>query len=468
MEKLNLYNTLTRKKEEFKPIKPNQVGLYACGPTVYDYAHIGNLRTYIFEDTLKRVLIYNGYKVKHIENITDVGHLVSDADEGEDKMMQALKREGLKPSAKSLLKLADKYTQAFRSDIAKLNISEPDKWTKATDHVKDMIKLIKAIEKNGYTYKTADGLYFDTSKFKSYGELARLDKKNLKAGIRVEMGEKKHPTDFALWIKAVGKNKNHAMVWDSPWGKGFPGWHIECSAMSTKYLGDQFDIHTGGIDHIPVHHTNEIAQNQGAKNKKSVNFWLHGEFLVIDKSRMGKSEGNLITLQTLIGKGFKPLAYRYLNLQTHYRQKLNFSWEALKAAENALNNLQGTVASYDKPKVGCAEYEENFSKAINDDLNLPKALGIVWDLIKDQEFTTSAKKRTILKFDQVLGLDLAKAKKPKIPASITKLAEKRQKSRDEKNWAASDAIRKEIETQGYLIEDTEDTKDGFIIKPKRK
>ena len=464
MKKLKLYNTLTRKKEEFKPIKPNKVGLYACGPTVYDYAHIGNLRAYIFEDVLKRVLIYNGYKVEHIENITDVGHLVSDADEGEDKMMKALAREGLEPNKNSLLKLADKYADAFKDDIAKLNISEPSKWVKATDHVKDMVKLIEEIAKNDLTYETADGLYFDTSKFKDYGKLANLDIAGLKAGARVAMGNKKNPTDFALWIKAVGDNANQVMVWESPWGTGFPGWHIECSAMSIKYLGDNFDIHVGGIDHIPVHHSNEIAQNQGAKGKPVVNTWLHSEFLVVDEARMGKSEGNFVTLQALIDKGFDPLAYRYLALQTHYRQKLNFSWEAVEAAQNALNNLRDTVATYDKPVVGCAEYEEIFLKAINDDLNTPKALGILWDLIKDKEFPTKAKMRSLLKFDEVLGLGLDKVKPIKIPKEITELAAKREEMRQNQDWAGSDKLRHQAESKGYLIDDTDE---GFIIKKKR-
>lgn len=464
MNKLNLYNTLTRTKEEFKPIKPNQVGLYACGPTVYDYAHIGNLRSYIFEDVLKRVLIYNGYKVEHIENITDVGHLVSDADEGEDKMMKALAREGLEPSEKSLLKLADKYTDAFKDDIANLNISQPNKWVRATKHVKDMIKLIEEIAKNDFTYETADGLYFDTSKFKDYAKLANLDVAGLQAGKRVDMGEKKNPTDFALWIKAVGDNANHVMVWGSPWGKGFPGWHIECSAMSMKYLGDNFDIHVGGIDHIPVHHSNEVAQNQSAKGHKVVNTWMHNEFLVIDEGRMGKSKGNFVTLQALIKKGFGPLAYRYLILQTHYRQKLTFSWEAMEAAQNALNNLRDVVATYDKPDVGCAEYEENFLKAINDDLNTPKALGILWDLIKDKEFPSSAKMRTLLKFDEVLGLGLDKIKPIKIPKEIFELAEKREQMRKNKDWEGSDKLRKQVEGKGYLIDDVDK---GFIIKKKR-
>lgn len=464
MEKLKLYNTLSRQKEEFTPIKPKKVGLYACGPTVYDYAHIGNLRTYIFEDVLKRVLVYNGYKVNHIENITDVGHLVSDADEGEDKMMKALKREGLDPSAKSLLKLADKYTQAFKSDISKLNISEPDKWTKATDHVEDMIKLIVEIEKNGLTYETADGLYFDTSKFSDYGKMANLDIAGLQAGARVDMGNKKNPTDFALWIKAVGENKNHVMVWDSPWGTGFPGWHIECSAMSIRYLGEHFDIHVGGIDHIPVHHTNEIAQNEGAKGHSVVNTWMHGEFLIIDEGRMGKSQGNFITLQTLVEHDYDPFAYRYLCLQTHYRQKLNFSWEALEAAQNAWHNLSDAIASYDKPKGESVEYMDKFLAAVNDDLNIPKALGVTWDLIKDENISSAVKHKTILQFDKILGLDLDRIIKIEIPKDIMKLADARESVRQAKDWAGSDKIRQQVEEQGYLIEDTAN---GFIIKKKR-
>lgn len=464
MDKIYLYNTLSRKKEEFKPIKKNKVGLYACGPTVYDYAHIGNLRSYIFEDILKRVLVYNGYKVNHVENITDVGHLVSDADEGEDKMMKALKREGLTPGVESLLKLADKYTQAFKNDISQLNISEPTKWTAATKHVVDMIELIKEIEKNGFTYQAADALYFDTAKFPDYGKLANLDIAGLQAGARVDMGEKKNATDFALWIKAVGENKNHVMVWESPWGKGFPGWHIECSAMSMKYLGDHFDIHVGGIDHIPVHHTNEIAQNQGATKHQVVNYWLHGEFLVVDENRMGKSQGNFITLQTLIDKGFDPLAYRYLCLQTHYRQILNFSWEAVAAAQNGLNNLRDTVARFDKPKKINKGYQEKFLQSINDDLNTPKALAVMWDLIKDKNLSSAEKKKTILDFDEVLGLGLKDAKVAEIPKKVKELAEKRWQAKQNKNWEESDSLRNQIETLGFAVEDTDQ---GYNIKPKR-
>jgi len=463
MPKLFLYNTLTRRKEVFKPLKGKTVGLYTCGPTVYDFAHIGNLRTYLFEDVLKRTLLYNGYRVKHIENITDVGHLVSDADEGEDKMMKALKREGLTSTKQSLLKLADRYTAAFKHDLTLLNILPPGTWVKATDHVKAMVALIKRIEKNGYTYETGDGLYFNTAKLKDYGRLARLDSAGLKAGARVAMGSKKNPTDFALWIKAVEGNQHHVMQWPSPWGKGFPGWHIECSAMSLKYLGERFDIHCGGVDHIAVHHSKEIAQNEAATGKQRVNVWCHGEFLTIDQGRMGKSEGNFITLQTVVDRGFEPAAFRYLTLQTHYRQRLTFSWEALRAAANALQNLQEKISGHEKPKVGCAEYEEKFLNALNDDLNAPQALAVTWDLAKNQKFPLSAKKQTLLKFDRVLGLGLAQTetKAGRVPVEVTQLAEQRQQLRAAKAWAKADELRREIERQGYTVEDTAE---GFSIK----
>ncbi|MCH8325656.1 MAG: cysteine--tRNA ligase [Bacteroidetes bacterium] len=404
MKKLKLYNTLTRTKEEFKPIKPKKVGLYACGPTVYDYAHIGNLRAYIFEDVLKRVLIYNGYKVEHIENITDVGHLVSDADEGEDKMMKALAREGLEPNKKSLLKLADKYADCFKDDIAKLNISEPNKWVKATDHVKDMVKLIEEIAKNDLTYETVDGLYFDTSKFKDYGKLANLDIAGLKAGARVAMGNKKNPTDFALWIKAVGDNANQVMVWESPWGTGFPGWHIECSAMSMKYLGKTFDIHTGGIDHIPIHHNNEIAQAESVTKKQYVKYWLHNEFITIENQKISKSLGNTVLLRQIEDRGFTALAYRYWLLTGHYRTPLNFTWEALKGAEIAFSRLLRLFVEDLGSKNGTIhkEYQERFHRYINNDLDTPGALALLSELTKDESVSKGDKRITLLDFDKVL------------------------------------------------------------------
>ncbi len=453
MADLYLYNTLTRKKEIFKPLHDNEVRLYTCGPTVYNYAHIGNLRTYIFEDILRRVLEYNGFKVKHVENITDVGHLTDDADQGEDKVEKMAREKKM-----TAWEIAEFFTKAFKEDIKKLNIKEPNIWCKATDHIKDQIETIKKIEAAGYTYRTADGIYFDTSKLKNYGELARLDPQQLKAGARVEMGEKKNPTDFALW-KFSPQDKKRQMEWDSPWGKGFPGWHIECSTMSTKYLGVPFDIHCGGIDHIPVHHTNEIAQTWAAEGKKMANFWLHGEFLVIDEKRMGKSEGNFITLQTLIDKGYHPLAYRYFVLNAHYRQKLNFSWSALDFAQHSLENLYRLVGELEEPEIGCAEYEDKFLRAINDDLNTPQALAIVWDLLKS-DYPPSAKAASLFKFDQVLALDLEKKFKEikekikELPEQVQQLLKERQQAREEKNWQLSDKLRDEIEELGYIVEDT--------------
>ncbi|MBN1779442.1 MAG: cysteine--tRNA ligase [Candidatus Buchananbacteria bacterium] len=469
MNKIYLYNTLTRQKEEFKPIKPKKLSLYTCGPTVYNYAHIGNLRTYIFEDFLKRTFLYLGYKVKQIENITDVGHLVSDADSGEDKMMKALERENLKPAVSSLMKLADKYTKAFIADTKALNILQPDKYTPATKYIKEMIALIKKIEENGYAYQTDLAVYFDVNKFKDYGLLSgqKLEDKIIAArdGV-VEDPDKKHPADFALWFKLAGVNKNHIMHWPSPWGEGFPGWHIECSAMSIKYLSDHFDIHCGGIDHIPVHHTNELAQNRAGTGHQVVNVWSHGEFLTVDSNRMGKSAGNFITLQTLLDKDFNPLAYRYLALQTHYRQKLNFSWDSLTAAQNALYNLYDLFASWKKPISGdYNRYRQEFIKAISDDLNMPKALAVVWNLVKDQALDSGVKKKALLDFDQVLGLGLNKLKKIKIPIKIKKLAENRLDAKNKKDWPLADKLRNEIESAGYLVEDTAD---GYLLKNKRK
>jgi cysteinyl-tRNA synthetase len=380
---------------------------------------------------------------------------VSDADEGEDKMMKALRREGLEPSSKSLLKLADQYTRAFQNDLTLLNITPPHKWTKATDHIPEMIALIERIQANDLAYETADGVYFDTAKFSDYGKMANLDKARLQAGARVEVNKEKHsPSDFVLWIKAVGDNAQHVMQWSSPWGVGFPGWHIECSAMSMKYLGEHFDIHAGGVDHIPVHHTNEIAQNQGAVGHRVVERWLHGEFLVLDKAKMAKSGEGFITLQTLTEKGFEPLAYRYFCLQTHYRQKLSFSWEAVEAAENALINVWAIVGEYDLSPIGCAEYEVRFLEAINDDLNTPKALAVMWDLLKDKEMPAGAKKRSLLKFDTVLGLGLAEIKQIKIPGRVKKLVQERQSARDRQAWAEADQLRQQIAAEGFNVEDT--------------
>jgi len=450
---LKLYNTLSRKIEEFRPIKKDRVGIYACGPTVYNYAHIGNLRAYVFEDILKRVLLYNDYAVKHIINITDVGHLTGDADEGEDKIEKGAAREG-----KTAWQIAAFYTKAFKKDLKILNILPPNKFPKATDNIKEQIALIKILEKKGFTYITSDGVYFDTSKLKDYGKLALLKKEDLKAGARIDLGEKKNITDFALW-KFSPEGQKRQMEWKSPWGVGFPGWHIECSAMSVKYLGQPFDIHCGGIDHVPVHHTNEIAQSEAANGKPLAHYWLHGEFVLMGEDKMAKSTGNFVTLQTLQTKNFSPLAYRYLLLQTHYRKQLAFSWEALQAAQNGLNHLYNIVKSWGKAGVGCAEYEQKFLEAVNNDLDTPGALAIMWDLIKNPIYPPFAKRRTILKFDKVLGLGLAKLpkeKKAELPQEVQNLVNARNEARAHKKWSKSDELRKQIEDLGYMVKDTPD------------
>jgi cysteinyl-tRNA synthetase len=456
---LKLYNTLSRTIEEFKPIKKSGVGIYACGPTVYNFQHLGNMRTYIFEDTLKRVLKYNGYKVNHIINITDVGHLTSDGDVGEDKMEKGSAREG-----KTAWQIAKFYTAAFQKDLKDLNILPPNKFPKATDNIKEQIALIKQLEQKGFTYKTSDGVYFDTSKLKDYGKLAQLSKQELKPGARVEMGEKKNTTDFALW-KFSPEGQTRQMEWPSPWGKGFPGWHIECSAMSAKYLGQPFDIHCGGIDHVPVHHTNEIAQSEAANDKPLANYWLHGEFMLMGEDKMAKSADNFVTLETLKSKNISPLAFRYLLLQTHYRKQLSFSWEALAAAQNGLNHLYNIVGSWDKAGPSCSGCEEKFLVAVNNDLDMPAAMAIMWDLIKDPIYPGSAKKRTILKFDKILGLGLDKLKKEKVslPVEIKTLVAERDGARFSKNWSKSDDLRKQIEAAGYTVTDTPE---GTQVKKK--
>jgi len=462
---LKLFNTLTKKKEVFKPLKNKKVGLYTCGPTVYWYAHIGNLRTYIFEDILKRTLEYNGYKVKHIMNITDVGHLTSDADTGEDKIEKGAKRE-----KKTVWEIAQFYTNAFKKDIKRLNIKPPNAWTRATDYIKKQIDFIKILEKKGYTYKISDGIYFDTSKIKDYGKLIGKKKVKLKFGARIgKVKGKKNITDFALW-KFSPKDKKRQMEWPSPWGKGFPGWHTECVVMAVEKLGIPFDIHCGGIDHIPIHHTNEIAQAEAIFGKNLAKFWLHGEFLILKEGRMGKSEGNIIILDDLIKKGFDALAYRYLCLGAHYRSKLTFSWEALKTAQNSLNHLyekiQEIYLSRENKKSDSFQkkfinYKKKFLSLINDDLNTPLALAFIWKIIKNKKISPKIKTDLLFDFDKVLGLNLNKVKKIKIPQKVKNLVKKRERYRKEKNWEMADKIRQKIENLGYKVEDT---KEGPIIK----
>jgi len=440
---VKLFNTLSRKKEIFKPQSKKQVGFYSCGPTVYHYAHIGNLRTYIFSDVLKKTLECNDYKVKHVMNITDVGHLVSDADTGEDKIEKAAKKE-----RKTAWKIAEFYAKAFKKDLKALNIEEPDVWAKATDYIKEQIELIKKIEKKGFTYRIKDGIYFDTSKIKNYGKLASRKKIKLRPGIRVKMAQgKRNETDFALWKFSSEKRQ---MEWNSPWGIGFPGWHTECVAMGVKHLGIPFDIHTGAIDLIPTHHTNEIAQAKAAFSKDLAKYFLHGEHLILKQGKMAKSEGNIVLVQDLVKKGFNPLSYRYLCLTAHYRSKLVFSWKSLKAAQRALENLYDRFSRITNNESGIRNKKE-FLKYINDDLNTSKALAFIWKLIKENKVS----KQTLLDFDKVLGLGLDKVKKLKIPEKIKKLAEQREKYRKEKDFKKADQIRKQIEKQGFSIEDTE-------------
>lgn len=456
---LRLYDTYTRSIRKFEPLHPPEVGMYTCGPTVYDYAHIGNLRTYIFEDILKRVLKFNQLKVKHVMNITDVGHLVSDADTGEDKMEKGARRAG-----KSAWEIAEYYAKAFISDLNHLNILEPSIWCRATDHIQEQIAMIRCIEEHGFTYRTSDGIYFDTSRLKEYGKLGLLDIEGLQAGSRIDMGEKRNPTDFALW-KFSPSDKQRQMEWDSPWGKGFPGWHIECSAMSARYLGAFFDIHCGGEDHITVHHTNEIAQTQACHGTNLANFWIHGYFLQIDESKMAKSAGEFLRVQSLIDRGYDPLAYRLFCLGAHYRTKLNFTWEGMDGASVSLDRLRNMVYEWGEPGTVDEDYLENFTNQINDDLNMPRALAVTWDLARS-DLSAATKKATILVFDQVLGLRLAEwqPKEEVIPEEIVKLVEERTLARKEKRWADADNVRQQVLDAGYEIEDTPQ---GPRIKSKK-
>ncbi|MBI5803696.1 cysteine--tRNA ligase [Candidatus Pacearchaeota archaeon] len=456
MSKLKLYNTLTRKKETFEPIVQGKVGMYSCGPTVYWYQHIGNLRTYIFSDLLRRVLEFNGFKVKHVINVTDVGHLTSDSDEGEDKVEEAAKRE--KKKAKEITKF---YFHIFKEDLKKLNIELPWKWPKASEHIKEQIGLVKKLEKKGFTYRTRDGIYFDSSRFKNYWKMAKLDLKGLKAGKRVEVGDKKHKTDFALWKFSLEDGKRQ-QEWKSPWGVGFPGWHIECSAMSMKYLGKHFDIHTGGEDHIPVHHTNEIAQSESATGKRFVNYWLHGAFLLSKGEKISKSSGGLYTISEIEKMGYDAVVFRYLCLLTHYRKPLNFSLDNLDAAKNSFQNFRRKVIEIRNEKHKGNDLTESYTNLflieINDDLNLPRALRVVLKMLDDFDFSSGKKIKLLEKFDEVLGLKIKEMKEEKIiiPKEVLELAEERESLRRQKLWAKADLFRERIREKGFSIEDTND------------
>ncbi|MAE49414.1 cysteine--tRNA ligase [Candidatus Pacearchaeota archaeon] len=453
---LKLHNTLTRKKETFKPLRPGQVGLYTCGPTVYWFQHIGNLRAYIFADTLRRTLDYNGLKVNHIINVTDVGHLTSDADHGEDKVEAAAKKEG-----KTAAEITKFYYDQFIIDLKKLNILPPKKWTWATKYIKEQIELVKTLEKKGYTYQTSDGIYYDTDKKKDYGAIALLKKEGLQAGKRIDMGEKKNKTDFALW-KFSNPDEQRQQEWPSPWGVGFPGWHIECSAMSMKELGETFDIHTGGEDHIHVHHPNEIAQAEAATGKKFVNYWLHNSFLTNQQGeKVSKSKGGLYTLSELEDQGYAPEDYRYFNLLTNYRKPLQFSLENLDAAQTALNKLKRKITNLrqeDFPgKAEAKSYETKFLKAVNDDLNTPLAIEVLNSLVEDQSLSSATRIKTAEQFDEALGLGIAdwKPTKTEIPPEVQDLIDQRELARKSKDFAQADILRCLIKERGFVVEDSE-------------
>jgi cysteinyl-tRNA synthetase len=448
---LAFYDNFTRTLRPFEPLRPaGPVGLYTCGPTVYDYQHIGNFRTFLFEDVLKRVLRWNGYAVRHVMNITDVGHLTSDADEGEDKMVKGAKRTG-----KTAWEIAQLYTEDFVENLARLNIEDATILCRATDHIREQVEFIADLERKGYTYTTSDGVYFDTSKQEDYGYLARLDIHGLEAGKRIEVGEKRLPTDFALW-KFSPAGEQRQMEWDSPWGRGFPGWHIECSAMAQKYLGDFFDIHCGGEDHIPVHHTNEIAQTEARVGTRLANFWMHGYFLLLNDAKMAKSDGEFLRVQSLLDRGYDPLVYRYLCLTAHYRTQMSFSWDAMDAAATALGRIRnGVFALADDPRAHAdVGYLERFTNDLNDDLNVPRALAVAWEVLRG-DLPPAVKRATLLKFDDVLGLGLAQwvPREEIIPAAIQALADARLNARRTKQWAEADRLRAELAAAGWEMED---------------
>ena len=452
------YNTLTRSKEKFKPINDKEVRIYSCGPTVYKDATIGNMRTNIFQDNLRRTLEYNGYKVKQAMNITDVGHLVSDGDTGEDKMIKSARETGKTP-----LEIANYYTKLYFRDLDRLNIELPEIICKATDHIQDMLEAVEKLVEKGYAYETSTAIYFDISKLDKYPVLSNLDLENQKAGARVEVDkEKRNPHDFAVWIKAP---ENHLMKWDSPWGPSYPGWHIECSVMSQKYLGEVFDIHTGGIDLIPTHHENEIAQSKGLYGKIPARYWMHGEFLLINGGKMSKSLGNVYLLQDIVDRGYDPLVYKLFCYSTQYRKKLNFTWEGMDSAKVSLDRLRD---AYQKHLNGTADvseeilqkYENDFKKAINDDLNMPVAMSVVWEVAKMQE--KSKKVAELLKsFDKVLGIKIDEYKEEEVPQEIKELLELRKQARENKEWNESDRLREEIKAKGYIVKDS---KEGQTIE----
>ncbi|OGS03796.1 MAG: cysteine--tRNA ligase [Elusimicrobia bacterium RIFCSPLOWO2_12_FULL_59_9] len=455
MEKLYFFNTLSRSKEAFKPLRPPMVGLYTCGPTVYNDQHIGNFRTAIFQDTLKRVLRLSGYQVRHVMNVTDVGHLTSDADEGEDKIEVGAAREGM-----TAWEIAEHFTQRYLKDLAKLNIIAPDVLCRATGHIPEQIELARRLEAKGLTYRIEDGVYFDTSKFPGYGRLDPSRLEGLKPGARVEMmAGKKNPTDFALW-KFSPKDKKRQMEWPSPWGVGFPGWHLECSAMAMHYLGESFDIHCGGADLITIHHTNEIAQAEGATGKQFVRFWMHGEFLVMNQAKMAKSAGGFVTVRVLEEKGVDPLAYRYYCTTAHYRKQLDFTWEALEAAQSALNRLRDRAqALFQESRNSPGGVEETalvqkrFVERLEDDLDIPGAVAALWETLKAGAISPKAQYLFLEACDAVLGLDLLKSSQDQLPEEIRRLVEEREDARLRRDFKTADEIRLRLAAKGFVLED---------------
>jgi len=474
---IKFHNTLTGKTEEFHPIDEIKVRMYHCGPTVYGIQHIGNLSMFVFTDILRRTLELGGWTAKQVINITDFGHLTSDADEGEDKMAKGLKKEGLEFTLENMLALGKKYGGIFLNDLSKLNIkTEGTFFPYASDYVVDQIDLVRKLEEKGFVYVASDGVYFDTGKFSGYGKLGGLSDSETQARV-ISNPEKKSPRDFVVW------KLNSELGWQSPWGQGFPGWHIECSAMILKLLGEQIDIHTGGIEHIPVHHNNEIAQSEAATGKTPFSrFWLHRAHLQIGGQKIAKSEGNVVYLSEIIEKGFSPLAFRYMLLQSHYRTPASFTWEALEAAQNAYRKLKelvstpsasgtspfaegGKIKLNSPPAKGELEgvYIQEFKSVLENDLNTPAALAVVWNLIKDEAISPADKYATLLEFDKVLGLDLAHNEFLDVSREIVELGEKRQKAKEDKNFEEADKIRQEIEDKGFEIRDIDNT---FLILKK--
>lgn len=458
---LRLYNTLSRKIEEFVPIAPPHVGMYACGPTVYDYTHIGHLRKYIGDDILIRVLKANGFDVKHVINITDVGHLVSDADAGEDKLEQGAKQRG-----QTVWEVAKFFEDYFFKSINAVNILSPNVIAKATDHIQEQIKLIEKLEKNGFTYQTEEAIYFDVSKFPNYTKLSGQKLEDKQIGVREDVKvdpHKKNPQDFALWFFLVGRFNNHSMHWPSPWGEGFPGWHIECSAMSMEYLGDSFDIHTGGIDHVSIHHTNEIAQSEAVTGKQFVKYWVHHEFLLVEGEKMSKSKKNFYTIDDILEKNYDPLALRYLFLTTHYKSQQNFTWTSLEVAQTTLNKLRNEIRAWDQPEGNVGQFWQSFIEAANNDLNTPQALAVMWQMI-NSDIPTSSKSKILLEMDNILGLKLNDyiSHPYDIPKEIIKLVNVREEVRKSGDFKKSDDFRKQVRKLGYEIEDTPS---GPKVKP---